>query len=507
MFPTISGEPHPRHKPEPSVILFELNEADRHFLDKFIAAGKLPTFSKMIREGALLTTTIPFSRENNDRSSWRDISPWIIWPSIYSGLTPEEHGIRGFGQDPSTLRGKCIWDVLDQGGISTGVCGSLLSYPPRNAGNARFYVPESLADEPDCFPAQARAFQEFAIFAARNYSEDFLSQAGKGLVLLLRAMKSGVRCSTVLRLLAQVPVEKIIGPWHEAERAMLQAYMTFDVFTALYTEHRPRFASVHSNHVAYMQHRYWRAAEPERFADVMNDTDARFFSNVAERRAYELKLSHWIERSFVYTDQALARLSRLSGGDLVIVVATGLGQRPFDPGKGEIYNPIVRLTNERALFEQIGVLGFHLRHQMNPDLTVNFESESAAARAQESIAALQVERGGKLFMVQRKGAQILLELLVPQDSQVGPNPFLTHPGFPQLKLSLRTFVSSHSTNDQNTAQHHGNGWLLAWSANRHVMATCPTIEVTEVAPALLSLYGISAKPWMCSTAPPLVLEG
>src|SRR5262245_17490005 len=163
-----------------SVVFVEVNEADQHFLEKFINAGKLPTLSRWRDEGAFVTTRVPGWSYKNDRS-WREIMPWIIWPSVYTGLAPERHGILAFGQDTNGIRGKCIWDVLDQHGISVGVLGSLLSYPPRNHGHATFYIPENLADDAECFPPEARPLQEFCVAASRNYSEDFIRQSLAGL--------------------------------------------------------------------------------------------------------------------------------------------------------------------------------------------------------------------------------------------------------------------------------------------------------------------------------------
>lgn len=153
----------------PPVLFLELNEAERYWIDKFVTAQKLPFFQRLITDGVCLATSIPDFDPDCDRA-WRTITPWIIWPSVYTGMTPREHGIIAFGQDTTPIQGRCVWDVLDKSGVSVGVFGSLLSYPPRNAGAARYYVPESLADEADCFPHEARPVQEFSVFTSRNYS-------------------------------------------------------------------------------------------------------------------------------------------------------------------------------------------------------------------------------------------------------------------------------------------------------------------------------------------------
>ena len=119
----------------PSVLFLELNEAERYWIDKLAAEGKLPVFRRLLEGGVCLRTSIPDFDPTADRA-WRTITPWIIWPSVYTGMKPRQHGIIAFGQDTTPIQGRCVWDVLDKAGVSTGVFGSLLSFPPRNAGAA-----------------------------------------------------------------------------------------------------------------------------------------------------------------------------------------------------------------------------------------------------------------------------------------------------------------------------------------------------------------------------------
>lgn len=488
---------------ELSILFVEINEADRHFLDTFIAEGKLPTLARMTREGALLSTTIP-GWEYRDERSFREIMPWIIWPTLYTGIPAHEHGIVAFGQDTSAITGKCIWDVLDQHGLSTGVLGSLLSYPPRTHGHAAFYIPESLADDADCFPAEARPLQEFCVASSRGYSEDFAAQALASLGHLARTPRCGVRLRTLARVVGQLPIEKLLGKTHEPERAMLLSYLVFDAYKHLVKKHRPRFASIHMNHVAYMQHRYWRAAEPTRFPAELSETDARFFAAPRERDAYERKLGRRIEQAFAYTDQQLAELIELAGDDTMIVVGTGLGQAPVDPVAG-IHNPVVRLVRERDLFDGAGLRDYRVLHQMNPDLTITFADAAAAERAEAIVGGFHVHPGQPLFVVMRARHQLFCEFVMPRGLFGKTDGVLIrHAARPELAFAFGDHVSQHPTNDQSTAQHRDEGWLLLWhKGGRQVRALRPSISVTEVAPALLGLYGIAPQPWQSLEAPAL----
>jgi len=487
-----------RSKPAVSVIFFELNEAERHFLDKYVAQGLLPNFARAIEGGAIVRTRIPTWDAGQDKA-WRKISPWIIWPSVYTGLAPEDHGLIGFGQDPTAIRGKCVWDVLDAAGIPVGVLGSLMSYPPRTSGAASFYVPESLADTSDCFPEAARPLQEFCVFAARNYSESFGRSAATAVKLLLKTGKSGVRARTMLRTLGQVPMEAMRGAALAPERAMLHSYMVRDAFVKLYAATRPAYASVHMNQIAYMQHRYWRAAEPERFADSLSTTDRRFFQSVTQRKGYEHKLSRWIERSFVYADRFLGELLEIADPNTVVLVGTALGQRPFDPVT-DIHNPVVRLVNERELFDWIGLRDYVVLHQMNPDVTINFRDAAEAADAERKLLGLYVEGHDALFTVQRRDHQVFCELDMPRRARDGESFVIRHRDRPDSSADFAHHIHEHGTADQSTAHHKDSGWLLAYQKGGRVRATHDIVAVTDIAPTILSLFGLPPAPWMRADA-------
>jgi hypothetical protein len=481
-------------KPALSVLFFELNEAEKHFLEAFVAQGKLPNFKRMIEGGALMRTRIP-GWDASEHKAWRTISPWIVWPSVYTGLAPADHGIVGFGQDTSAIQGKCVWDVLDAHGISTGVLGSLMSFPPRTRGSCSYYVPESLADTPDCFPAEARPLQEFCVFSARNYSESFSLKAATAVKLLLKTRASGVRASTMMKTLGQVPSELFRGPSAVPERAMLHSYLTRDAFFGLYERFKPRYAAVHMNHVAYMQHRYWRAAEPQRFAAQLSATDKRFFKTVSDREKYEERFATWIEKSFVYADQFLGEVLERVDDSTVVMVGTALGVRPFDPVT-DIHNPVVRLVNERELFEAVGLTDYDVLHQMNPDVTVNLRDEQAARFAEERIGGLYVQASEPLFTVQRRGRQIFCELNMPMRSREGETFSIKHKTLSGFHADFAHHIHEHPTNDQSTAHHKDSGWLLAYCKGRRMTQADSVIRVTDVAPTILSLYGLPPQEWM-----------
>jgi hypothetical protein len=487
-----------RPSPFQSVLFLELNEADDHFLQKFCAQGKLPAFSRLLDEGAKTRTCIPRWDAAEDRA-WRHISPWIIWPSIYTGLRPDEHELVAFGQDNAALRGRCVWDVLAEHNVTTGVFGCLHSYPPRNHETGAFYLPESLANDAACFPDSLRALQELFVFGARNYSGSFMSSAAGMLSLLNGSRRAGVRGRSMARTVAQIPLEHLRGERQVPERAMLHSYLSWDSFRHLYQQHRPRYAALHLNHIAYMQHRYWRAAEPGRFSDRLGPADAGFFATVAERNRSESVFAQRIERSFVFADKVVAQLMEMCDPSTLLLVGTGLGQRPMDP-VSEIHNPVVRVDEPEALFRAFGLSQFEVLHQMNPDLTVNFSSQEEARRGSDILSALYIAESVPLFDVAHSQNQVFLELRLPAEIWTDSDARIRSSNHSEVALRWDRFIRLSGHRDQSTAHHHDRGLLLGWNSSTALTGSPSALPVTDIAPNILTFLGVPVAEWMNANA-------
>ncbi|HET9794909.1 MAG TPA: alkaline phosphatase family protein, partial [Thermoanaerobaculia bacterium] len=131
------------HRPEePSVLLIGVDGADMGIADRLIAQGKLPSFSRLKREGA----------SGRLRSIEPLLSP-IVWTTIATGREPQDHGIFDFieiGKDGqptpiTSLRRKvpALWNVATQFRVSSGFIGWYASYPAEKVDG--FEVSDRLA--------------------------------------------------------------------------------------------------------------------------------------------------------------------------------------------------------------------------------------------------------------------------------------------------------------------------------------------------------------------------
>src|SRR5262245_10740513 len=244
------------------IIFFELNEVPYRVIDEFCKRRPRSTLS------VTLSTCAQFQTFAEDRSG---LSPWKTWPSVHRGVNDEMHLIHDFGQDLRDTDAEYppIWKILSNAGISSGVCGSLHSYPmPSRLGGYSFYLPDTFAAGSECFPEKLSLFQEFNLSMARVSARNVDSRVpwASALRLLGAAPALGLRNRTFLDIGGQLASEQVF-PWRTVRRRTYQAVLAFDIFMHQLTMRKPLFATFFTNHVASSMHRYWAAAFPQDYEE------------------------------------------------------------------------------------------------------------------------------------------------------------------------------------------------------------------------------------------------
>lgn len=339
------------------VLLIELNEITWDLIDPLIARGKLPTFELLKREGAWGT---PVSVDLPPQ-----LDPWITWTTVYTGRPQADHNVYYLEQPPESIRARRLWEICHDSGLSVGVFGSLCSWPPQEVRG--FYVPDTFAPDPSTYPHDLRPIQELNLTytrAARLPSDrdGLFFKAGLGLELV----KLGLRPATILRIARQLARERIDGScrWR---RVALQPLVNFDLFSVLYRRYRPAFASFHSNHVAHYMHTYWKAMQPEAFDQPATEEEVKRYGGA-------------IEHGYRTADELLGRVLALCGDDTTIIIASSMGQKPYESGlKGG--KPICQLRSLDRLLELLGASG-RVRALATMSDQFNIYSDSAQTRSE-----------------------------------------------------------------------------------------------------------------------------
>jgi hypothetical protein len=350
--------------PMTPILVLEINEVPWRLLDRYLGRPELPHLTRFFDQASHFTTLAVDVGE---------LSPWVTWPTLHRGMNNEAHGIRNLGQDPSTFRGKPIWQEIRERGGSIGVCGSMQSWPPIDPGEGGFYVPDTFAHDDHCIPAYLEPLQAFNLAQVRanpRVVRGGMPSAGDMLRFALSSAKSGVRLSTGARALGQLLCE-YVNPSARAKRPVFQAILFWDVFRKHFNPRKPpALSTFFTNHVAGIMHRYWKDVFPEDFVAHSSHGTREGLMRFALR----------------VLDDMLRDVLRWAAmnPDLVVVFASSMGQDAVHRVNHEGVDLVVESVPR--LMAQAGVPPDAYRPllAMAPQVAVEICDESLRARAQRA---------------------------------------------------------------------------------------------------------------------------
>lgn len=357
-------------------VSLELNELNFHYVRKYVEAGQLPTFAKLIAAGHVV--------ETDAQEVYPQLEPWIQWPTIYTGKRYSEHQIFRLG-DAVYRDNLQIWEYLESKGLKVGAVS------PMNAANhctdSAFFLPDPwTVTRVDAEPAVARLYDLLRQFVNDNASSgrSVPALAAEILPLAFPYLRSR-SVADYFRILPTALKYK----W--AKAGFLDRLLT-DVFVALYQKHRPDFASLFLNAGAHIQHHHTydcAAYDGER-------KNPGWYSKAAETNADPLL--------FVYKlyDNIVAEL--MSMKDTHVIINTGLSQTPNERDHYQY-----RIVDFDKFISMVAVKDVIVEPRMSRDFLLSFPSAEAA---QAALPVLDRVRCGDkpLFAIEDRGETLFCQV-------------------------------------------------------------------------------------------------
>ena len=242
------------------ILFVELDGATWDVINPLLEADKLPNIQSVISKGVSgpLSSIPPL------------VSP-KIWTSIFSGKCAAKTGIEFFGANANMVTCKRIWDILEERGLTVGVCGTFVTWPPRDINGFMIPSVDSLGTE--TYPSEYSPYQEVALNETRK-GKALGGRYASYLPYLYYARefkKMGVSTRTLFDMCKLALGEKsgMFSPekiqWEKAA-AHLRSFT--DLFLHLYGRFAPDFSTFHIHICDYISHRFWKFYEPGEFSDV-----------------------------------------------------------------------------------------------------------------------------------------------------------------------------------------------------------------------------------------------
>jgi len=382
------------------ILLLEINEVPWRVIDHY---AKIPDFAH-IRQF--------FARSHQFTSVTLDtgeLSPWVTWPTLHRGICNESHGIKNLGQDPSTYRGKPIWQEIRDLGGSIGICGSLQSWPPIEPGPGGFYLPDTFAQSDASIPDYLNPIQAFNLSQVRKNARVVNSKA-LGLKEVAKVssslFKSGISIKTCFRAVGQLISEKFGGN-SLGRRPTFQTIVFWDIFCNHFDQRRPpQFSTFFTNHIAGVMHRYWCDIFPEDFP-------------LRDRSAIESRepLMHF---ALTVLDDMLAKVIKWSNEnpDLVVVFATSMGQAAIDRDYHQGYDIIVEDLVLLMTHTGINRSDFVPLLAMAPQVAVEILDPAKRLQARTILEGIYCDENIKFVKVHEIGSSLSITVSTPAPEHI-----------------------------------------------------------------------------------------
>jgi len=449
------------------MILLEFNELSPALMETFIDQGYLPNF-KRLRDSSQVFTT-------NAEEVAPNLDPWIQWVTVHSGLSFDEHGIFHLG-DGHKLAVKSLWDMISAQGKTVWVCGSMnIKYdtPLRGA-----VIPDPWTVGVSPYPAEFEPYYRFVQRNVQEYTNDKVPLSKGDYFRFLKFMvMNGLSFRTVRSIIAQLASERRTGKgkW---KRATILDKLQRDVFLSYFRKLRPQFSTFFLNSTAHFQHAHWRNMDPEPFKIKPTDAD-------------QAEYQHAVRYGYEEMDAIVGDIMAAAPSDAVIVMATALSQQPC-----LIYEDIGGKTFYRArtfepLLEFAGVKGCEkVEPVMSEEFHLRFGNERDATEAAERLAALRVD-GRQAMQVERRGTNVFSGCIIY--TQLEHDALLE--GGPNDR-STPFFRIFYQVESLKSGMHHPDGILWMRIPGSRPTVHHEQVSLRDLAPTLLSLFGISKPGYM-----------
>lgn len=434
----------------PKVLVYGVDGATFAVIDSH--ADSLPAFKRLAEEGtrAQLTSIEPM------------FSP-VLWTTIASGRSPDEHGVRGFRVHADDCKVARFWDIGEQAGMGLGMYKWLVDYPPRKVDG--FWVPSWLAPAPETWPPELSVVKELEL--SRRLRRQQVAQVHSTPALAWGLLKAGVRLSTFLKAGAWSAQERILHPspiQANVEMQRIRGWIDRDVFMRQMEIYQPEIATFTYYATDGLAHLYWD----------------RYEAGGTE-----------VLTAYQQADEILGEFRAALGPESRLIVVSDHGFKAMDgSGMAGQFSPTTERLHQR-LAEQLGEVDVT---RVGHKLTVALKSSEKRQQAEQWLKNLLDAQGQPVYTLSDIPDSANTIALTLANEQVSPDRMAkdTVGGEP-----LSQYLSLSSV---YTGTHREDGVFYAAGPGVPAGQKLSPLSLYDAAPTILAAAGLPAAKNMRGTA-------
>lgn len=431
------------------VIQLELNEISPPIIDKLVGQGLLPNFEKCRRVWKTFKTS--------SEQRYEELEPWIQWTTAHTGKSFAEHKVFHLS-DVDRLKHPQIWESLSAQGIESCTIGAMNAARGESTRGGIF-LPDPWAKGGRAYPESLQSLYDLLASQVQRHSEKNISPA---------ALASGLKELGKLRIPPRVAwtvgtsfLRSSISRTSKWRLASTFDYLLFEIFRAIYGRTNFRFYSLFLNSNAHYQHHFWREFDKEKFDPLIHSPDCHRQDNPI---VHGYKLYDWI----------LGEVQKLAK-DALIIVASGLSQRPFTEKESQGGMRYHRLKSHQQFLNKIGFPHLKAYPLMSRDWQITSGTKEELDKAESILNNLRVG-SDLLFKTSRTDEdRIFVETSVTRKVE-------SHEAIRNGTEDIELFSNCFLNTAIKSGHHHGEGlmWISEPRSNDIASEVLPLKELFKI---------------------------
>ena len=360
------------------LILIELNEINFDVINYYLNKEEnLPGFQQMISKGMIVTES---------ELKYKNLEPWIQWPSVHTGLNYNEHNVFRLGDFVNSSHEQ-FFEKIEKAGFCVGAIS------PMNATNKlqnpAYFIPDPWTKTPSDGSFFSKKITASIVQAVNENSQSKLTFST--MFYLALSFIALVRPSRYMHLI-RYALRALGKPWR---KALFLDIFLYEIHKTLLKRKNPDFSTLFLNAGAHIQHHYFFNSP---FVELPNLQNPSWYIKNNE--------DPFLEMLKVYDEMILDLLSL---PNTEILVATGLSQKPYE--ELQFY---YRLKDHKSFLDDIGIRYVDVVPRMTRDFLISFSTKEDALIAEKQLSGLLVDNKTKLFgEIDNRGKDIFVVLTYP----------------------------------------------------------------------------------------------
>lgn len=427
------------------LILIELNEINFDAVKHYCKDNALPGFQSIIDR--LVIT------ESEDE--YKNLEPWIQWPSVHTGKKFHEHKVFRLGDFVNSTEEQ-FFEKVEKAGFRVGAIS------PMNAKN-NLKSPAYFIPDPWTQTESDGSFFSKSIHSAVSQAVNDNSQSKLTPSTVLNLVLSFLVLVNPLRFLPLIffALTAFRKSWR---KALFLDLLLYEIHKTLFRRKKADFSTIFLNAGAHIQHHYFYNSSFVS-SDLLKNPEWYIHKN--DDPFFEmLKVYDYIIQDV------------LKQKNTEVIISTGLSQKPFDELK--FY---YRLKDHKDFLLKIGISFKDVVPRMTRDFLMTFDSIESANIAAEKLNSIILSDGLKLFgEIDRRGKELFIVLTYPHEILKNTSFFIK-----DKSINLYNYVAFVAIKN---GEHQSKGYTY-FSEGIKDLAPLNNSHVSKIHDTVLNFYKIN----------------